>query len=267
MKSEDLDKLIKAKLIVFDLDGTLAKSKSHLESGMVKELKKLLSLKLVSVISGGAFPQMQKQLLFDLEKEGDINFENLFIFPTSGASMYKFKKGFWQNIYSEIIEENDRGQIIKALKESLMEYDFHKPPKIYGEMIEDRGSQITFSALGQNAPIEEKSKWDPDKKIRTEISNILRQKIPNFEIRIGGSTSIDITKKGLDKSYGIYKMQEILEIPVKDMVYIGDSFGEGGNDSSVEKTGIYRIDVSDTIGYKETESIIDMLIKSLNKNE
>lgn len=266
MKEQDFINLKNADLIVFDLDGTLAPSKSHLQIKMANELKKLLDIKMVSVISGGAFPQMQKQLLFDLEKIGNVNFENLFIFPTSGASMYKFKKGFWENIYTELIDTEDRGDIIKAIKESLMETDYKKPEKIYGEIIEDRGSQITFSALGQNAPVEEKSKWDPDKKIRTVIIENLKNKLPNFEIRIGGSTSIDITKKGLDKSYGIYKMQEILEIPINKMVYIGDSFGEGGNDSSVEKTGIYKIDVSDTIGPEETENIIDNLIKNYKQD-
>jgi len=34
--------------------------------------------------------------------------------------------------------------------------------KICGELIEDRGSQITYSGLGQFAPLAEKVKWDPD---------------------------------------------------------------------------------------------------------
>lgn len=259
MQKEDFDKLIKAKIIVFDLDGTLAKSKSHLSETMVSKLKKLLSIKMVSVISGGSFLQMKKQLIYDLEKETDVNFENLYLFPTSGASMYVFKKGVWENVYEQKISEYDKREIIKTIDESIHELNLI-PSKIYGEMIEDRGSQVTFSALGQEAPVDEKMKWDPEKKKRSEILKILKDKLPNFEIRIGGLTSIDVTQKGLDKSYGINKMQEILKIPIDEMVYIGDSFGEEGNDISVRKSNIYTIDVSDTIGEKETEDIINHLV-------
>ena len=260
MKEENLEKLKKAKLIIFDLDGTLAPSKSHLQKSMAETLKKLLEVKMVSVISGGSFEQMKVELLTDLQNEGNVNFDNLFIFPTSGASMYKFKNNFWINIYSELLSSEEKGEIIKSIKEAVVETNLPQPLRMYGEQIEDRGSQITFSGLGQKAPLEEKEKWDPDQKIRERLVEVLKNKIPNFEIRIGGKTSVDITKKGLDKSYGITKMQEYLEIPIEDMVFIGDSFGEKGNDTSVDKTGIYRIDVSDTLGPEETEQIIKNII-------
>ena len=78
-----------------------------------------------------------------------------------------------------------------------------KVEQVWGEVIEDRGSQITFSALGQQAPLEQKDKWDPDFTKRKKIKAILDTLIPEFSVRMGGATSIDITKPGIDKAYGI----------------------------------------------------------------
>ena len=44
------------KLIVFDLDGTLAESKSSLDAEMAKLLNTLLSITKVAVISDGNWP-------------------------------------------------------------------------------------------------------------------------------------------------------------------------------------------------------------------
>jgi phosphomannomutase len=56
------------KLIVFDLDGTLAKSKSSLDAEMSTLLSALLGVVKVAVISGGNWTQFQKQLLSLLPK-------------------------------------------------------------------------------------------------------------------------------------------------------------------------------------------------------
>ncbi len=94
-------------------------------------------------------------------------------------------------------------------------------------MIEDRGSQITFSALGQEAPLDEKKKWDPDFKKREKIKEILKPLIPDFSIQLGGSTSIDVTRPGIDKAYGVKKLQETLGIAIEDMIFVGDAVFPG----------------------------------------
>ncbi len=100
---------------------------------------------------------------------------------------------------------DEKGKIISSLKKALDESGF-KIEKVWGEEIEDRGSQITFSALGQQAPLEEKNKWDPDFTKRKKIKGILDTLIPEFSVRMGGATSIDVTKLGIDKAYGVRKL-------------------------------------------------------------
>ena len=132
-----------------------------------------------------------------------------------------------------------------------------KPAKVWGEQIEDRGSQITFSALGQEAPLQEKVKWDPDFTKRKKMKTILDGLIPEFSVRLGGSTSIDVTKPGIDKAYGIKKLRDVLAISIEEMIFIGDALFPGGNDYPAEQAGALSIRVRDP---HETKRVIEAIV-------
>jgi phosphomannomutase len=140
------------KLIVFDLDGTLAESKASLDAEMASLLSTLLGIVKVAVISGGDWPQFEKQVLSNLPH--DEHLANLSLLPTCGTKFYQHA-GNWKKIYSEDFTAGERNKIIHSLEKAI-ELSGFKVEKTWGEQIEDRGSQITFSALGQQAPIEEK---------------------------------------------------------------------------------------------------------------
>jgi len=146
------------KLIVFDLDGTLAESKSSLDAEMSKLLGVLLDIVKVAVISGGNWPQFEKQVLSNLPH--DERLKNLSLLPTCGTKFYRYDAG-WKILYSEDFTAAEREKIICSLKQ-VMGASAFAVHQTWGDVIEDRGSQITFSALGQQAPIEEKKKWDAD---------------------------------------------------------------------------------------------------------
>jgi HAD superfamily hydrolase (TIGR01484 family) len=249
------------KLIVFDLDGTLAPSKSSLDEETAALLHDLLGVVKVAVISGGAWPQFEKQLLSDIPHDDSL--ANLSLLPTCGTKFFQFE-GDWKQVYSEDLTEEQREKIIDSLKKAMEEAGF-RADKVWGEVIEDRGSQITFSALGQQAPLEEKDKWDADYSKRKKITAILETLIPEFSIRMGGATSIDVTKPGIDKAYGIGKLRDILQISVKEMVYIGDALFPGGNDYPAEQAGVVSISVR---GPSDTNLVIKTIIACLgNKQE
>ena len=245
------------KLIVFDLDGTLAGSKSPLDSEMSGLLHDLLLIVKVAVISGGDWPQFEKQLLSNLPH--DERLANLSLLPTCGTKFYRYDSAAWKKIYSEDLTAEERDKILSSLTKAIISADF-KTDKLRGEQIEDRGSQITFSALGQKAPLEEKNKWDPDFSKRKKIKAILDTLIPEFSVRIGGSTSIDITKPGIDKAYGIRKLRDLLGISLKEMVYIGDALYVGGNDYPAKDAGVDCISVKDP---NETKRVIPTIIEHL----
>ncbi len=242
------------KLIVFDLDGTLAESKSAIDSEMSGLLGRLLAVERVAVISGGAFPQFEQQLVGNLPKDGDLS--KLSLLPTCGTRFYSYEGGAWKLLYAEDFSPDQKKKILAALNQAVDQSGF-KAEKTWGEAIEDRDSQITYSALGQQAPLDAKKTWDPDFSKRKKIKSILDPLLPDFAVNLGGSTSIDITKPGIDKAYGIHKLESILNIPIAQMLYIGDALFPGGNDYPARSTGADCIQVRDP---NETKRVIEAII-------
>ena len=244
-------------LIVFDLDGTLAESKSSLDAEMATLLSALLGIMKVAVISGGNWPQFEKQLLSNLSH--DERLKNLSLLPTCGTKFYQYKLG-WEQFYSEDFTDGEKMKIISSLKQTMELSDF-KAERTWGEVIEDRGSQITFSALGQQAPIEEKKKWDPDFTKRKKMKERLDQLIPEFSVRLGGTTSVDVTKAGIDKAYGIRKLRDTLGIGIQEMMFVGGALFPGGNDYPAKEAGVLSIEVRDP---HESKRVIEAIIACLS---
>jgi phosphomannomutase len=243
-------------LIAFDLDGTLAESKSAIDDEMAGLLSTLLAVVNVAVISGGAWPQFQTQVIARLPSDADLI--RLSILPTCGTKFLQYKNG-WQTLYSEDFTDAQKLKIESALQTAVNAAGFHID-KTWGEQIEDRGSQITFSALGQQAPLDAKKTWDPDFSKRQKIKALLDVSIPEFSVQLGGTTSVDVTLPGIDKAYGIRKLRDVLGIPIAQMLYGGDALFPGGNDYPVRTTGADCIQVRDP---NETKRVIETVVACL----
>lgn len=238
------------KLVIFDLDGTLAESKAAIDAEMAQLLDRLLGLVKVAVISGGDWQQFEKQVLAHLGQ--DERLMNLSILPTCGTRFYRYANR-WELLYAEDFTAAERAKILDALRQTMGRVG-DKPHRLWGEAIEDRGSQITFSALGQLAPLEEKKKWDPDLAKRKQMAAALETLIPEFSIHLGGATSIDITHHGIDKGYGVRKLRDVLRIEIHEMIFIGDALFPGGNDRPAREAGALSIQVN---GPHETKRVIE----------
>src|SRR3989344_5440016 len=220
-----------AKLVIFDLDGTLTESKSDMDVEMAGLLEKLLEKKMIAVIGGGKYELFQKQLLARLNLPEEL-LKNLFLFPTTATSFYKYDAGNWRQVYALSFSEEEKKKIFDAFEKVFAELNYH-PEDVYWKVVEDRGSEITFSALGQNAPIDLKTEWkEEDAELKLKIVEILQKYLPDMEVRVAVFTSIDITRKGIDKEYGIRQVEKYLGISIKDMLFVGDSLFSGGNDSA-----------------------------------
>jgi hypothetical protein len=243
-------------LILFDMDGTLASSKQSVDPEMAHLLADLLSKTKGAIISGGGYEQFETQFFPSFDGI-PVAFENLYLLPTSGAAMYRYEAGAWQKIYQETFTTDEKQQVREALAKALEESGYVAPETIYGETIEDRDSQISFSANGQEAPLAVKSVWDPNHEKRERIISYLQNYLPDFSIEIGGTNTIDITKPGVDKTYGIMRIGKELAIAQEDMFYIGDSIFPGGNDYVVTTTNVPWRKVS---GPEETKQVIRELL-------
>lgn len=264
MKISSIKKLKPKKLIVFDLDGTLAESKTPMDNEMSGLLKHLLEKYKVAVIGGGKYELFKWQFVSHIKAQPKL-LENLFLFPTSGNAFYRYKSG-WKKVYSHNLSVKEKKQIRTAFDKVLQEIKYKHPKKIYGEILEDRVSQMSFSPLGQDIAtvlgrrgVKMKEQWKKKyDHVRFNIAKRLAKYLPNLEVRVGGITTIDITMKGIDKAYGVRQMEKYLKIKVKDMFFVGDAIYPGGNDYSVLKT---RIDYMKIKSPEDTKQIIRALLK------
>ena len=245
------------KLIIFDLDGTLTKSKTEIDPETAGLLSGLLRIKKVGIIGGGAFERFKVQVLAGLTQNAKP--DNLFLFPLNGSSFYRYQNKKWQKMYFQELSAGERKKTHEAFERVLKEIKYILPERVYGEQIEDRGSQITFSVLGQNAPLDEKVKWskkhDAD---RLRIVLKLQEYLPDMEVKIAGLTSIDVIRKGIDKKFAIEKLMEYLNISIADTLFVGDAFGPAGNDSPALESGVLCFKVKSP---QDTKN----LIKHINK--
>jgi HAD superfamily hydrolase (TIGR01484 family) len=248
---------MKRRVIAFDLDNTLADSKSPVTEEMADLLNALLRKFQVCVISGGKFGQFEEQLLNKLGA-APRTLEALHIMPTCGTRYFRFDvaaKG-WQQVYAEDLAAEQRARIVAALDKGADALGY-RATKLWGAQIEDRGSQVTFSALGQEAPVASKQAWDPDGTRKRKLRDYVAKLIPEFEVRVGGSTSIDVTKPGIDKAYGIKKLIEVLAVTKKDVLFVGDRLGTDGNDHPVKAMGVDCLGVS---RWQDTALVIQTIL-------
>ncbi len=245
-------------LVIFDKDGTLTPSKMPIGADVADLLMKLIAKVKVAIISGSGFPNFNTQLLNALPTSSE-SFSNLLLLPASGTCLYAWR-GMWCEQYSEKLAPADKYEIMMAFNDALSAAGYVRPEKTYGPVIEDRGSQITFSAYGQSAPLALKSAWDPKQEKRLKIASVLQPKLPRFDVRIGGTTSIDVTRRGVNKAYGIRKLEEYLKIGPEKIVFIGDALFQGGNDYPAKATGVDCIQVK---GPEETKEVIAQLLAIL----
>lgn len=226
-------------LIAFDLDDTLAPSKSPIEPRMRQVFAQLLGRTTVAVISGGNFEQFENQLVNSLAGDDltEDSLERLHLLPTCGTRYERRENSSWNTVYRENLTEDERNEALRVLREEAERLGLWEA-ETWGEILEDRGSQVTFSALGQSAPVEAKHAWDPDGTKKNTLRAAVAERLPNLEVRSGGSTSVDITRAGIDKAYGMRKLTEHTGIPLDKMLFVGDRLDPDGNDYPVKAMGV-----------------------------
>ncbi len=252
------------KLIAFDLDNTLAESKSPIPDVMSNGLRRLLEKYDVCIISGGSFVQFEKQVISRLDVSVEL-LAKLHIMPTCGTRYYRFDviDKYWRMIYHNDLTIDQKQRIRKAIEDGAKQLGLWEENP-YGDIIEDRESQMTYSALGQDIGeqlgeegIKRKYEWDPSKKKRNMLRDLIAPMLDDVEVRVGGITSLDVTLPGVDKAYGITKLIEELGISKEEILFVGDMLQEDGNDYPVKAMGVATIEVRN---YNDTPFVIEGIL-------
>lgn len=246
-------------LVAFDLDDTLAPSKTAIDPRMGELLLRLAERVQVAIISGGQLGQFQTQVIDQLPVMSSELMDRIHLMPTCGTQYYRLIEAGIATVYALSLTDDEKARAREAVESEARRLGLWESEP-WGDILEDRGSQITFSALGQSAPLAAKSAWDPTGEKKNTLRDAVADRIPDLEVRSGGSTSVDITHRGIDKAYGMRKLEAHTGISLDDMLFVGDRLDEHGNDYPVLAMGVTCQAVD---GWEDTAEFLEALIPTL----
>lgn len=235
------------KVLAFDVDQTLNVAKTPIDEEIAELLGRCLKYFQICPISGQKFEQFLIQIVDRLEGVSEEDLANLHLFVAQGTQYYKREQGEWRRVYNFPLSEAEVEKISGAMEQAARELGYWEEDRLPEgeEIIENRLSQATFSALGQRASTEEKYAWDPKHEKRQRIVARAKELAPEFYFEIGGTTSINACRPGMNKEFGMNKMMEQLGVSKEEILYFGDMTQPGGNDYPVVEMGIETITVRD----------------------
>ncbi|MFT4135600.1 HAD-IIB family hydrolase [Microbacterium sp.] len=251
------------RLVAFDLDDTLAPSKAPISDTIGELLIRLAERVDVAIISGAQLEQFRTQVVRRLPDAAAETLAHIHIMPTCGTQYYRIGADGLTEVYAHPLSADEKSRAMAAVEAEARRLGLWEE-RTWGDALEDRGSQITFSALGQSAPLEAKTVWDPTGEKKNRLRDAVAALLPDLEVRSGGSTSVDITHRGIDKAYGMHQLVEVTGIPLSDMLFVGDRLDEHGNDYPVLAMGVACQAVT---GWEDTAGFLTRLIPTLPERD
>jgi phosphomannomutase len=244
-------------IIIFEQDGTIAESKQPITRHTAQLIAELEKLTRIAFLSGESISLLEECVTAQLPSEALI--DRLYLLPTNGSELYTYKSGERITLYASPFTREEVERIANALTQAARETGvINLSSQPYGERIEDRGSQVTFAALGQKAPGDVKRAWDPDYSKRNKLRDAVAALLPEYRVKWGGTTSIDVTRPEGDKAKGIVGLSDHLRVPVRDMVYVGNNVSPGGYNEIVKESGIRTIDIDNP---HDADRFIEMMLQ------
>ena len=158
----------------------------------------------------------------------------------------------------EIVEDNvlpcDKESVEKRVTMLRKKYGF---TDYKGDNVEFHSSGcVTFPILGTKADIEDKLSFDPDRKKRRAIYEEVKATFPEYTVFVGGSSSFDMAPAPYNKAYALAKYCEEKGIAHDEVVYVGDDYGQGGNDESVYLSDFGYLTIDDYLDFPEVVKVL-----------
>ena len=240
---------------LFDLDETLAPSFEPPASEMIARVLSLLERIPVAIVTGRDFGRIGDDFLARVSASAHV--DRFFLLTEGAAQCFRWSGSAWREVYTESLSPLECERIKTAFKEAAAETGALEGLPVFGEQFVQKRAMMAFAALGIGVPRDLKYTWDPGNVRREKLFSAIKRALPDLEVLMGGATSIDVTRKGVDKAYGVRWLAEHLNIAPPDMLYVGDALYPGGNDYVVIETGIKT---RPTSGPEETARILDELL-------
>ncbi len=204
------------KHLFFDMDQTIAPARQKMLPEMYEFLSSLSED--IIVVSGSSIEQMPHQL-------GDLRSYRL------GQNGNHAVAPDGTELWYTPLDEHHRTEILDHINEviEILEHELNHD----WAPIEDRGAQITFSPIGNTAPVDIKKAYDPDRSKRLSLLEKIPFASEDLIVKIGGSTSLDYLHKDRHKGTNVARLIEFMNWNKDECIYFGDGLYPGGNDEAV----------------------------------
>lgn len=221
---------------VFDVDGTLTDSRKLIDKNFKDFMLEFTRMHTCYICTGSDRQKTIEQIGEDLTNQFTLSFH------CSGNHIFKNSTEEFVNDWKISSEE------LWFLKEKLSNSNYIEKT---GNHIEERIGTVNFSIVGRNANTSQRNRyfiWDKKFKEREKIINEYNDYYGHkSQAVVGGETSIDIFKKGCDKS----QIKKYIE---GETIYFGDRCYPGGNDYSISMLCDKFCQIDN--GWKQTFSIL-----------
>lgn len=214
------------KFILADVDETICQSCQQISPEMAEKIDSLIQKGIQFAFISGTNTEFLLKMISSRLKEKH------YILATTGTKCVEVNPGLEPNlIYKHSLNSEEVFELMTAFEKLVTKFEIHSLTT-KEDQIQNRETQITLSAIGRHAPSNLKADYDPDGNKRKIWIEYLKTIIDpeKYEITIGGTTSVDITQKGLDKAWGIKKFAQQYNIPLTSILFFGDKTYPGGND-------------------------------------
>lgn len=237
----------KKKIIIADVDETICESCQVISEKMAGQINKMAAKGYhFAFISGTKVEDLQKMISSKVSGEHHL-------LGNTGTKCVKMELGNSCLLYNHSLSEGEKKEIYRAFDKLIAQFNI-QTMTTKEDQVQDRDSQITLSAIGRHAPLELKKVYDPDGEKRKVWVEFLKGHLDmsRYEINIGGTTSLDVTQKGLDKEWGILEFLRFNGFNREDVLFLGDKLYPGGNDYPAAK-------VVDCLAVRNPEDALEKL--------
>ena len=226
------------KVIALDLDGTLTQNRTPLSSEQREVLTALSKkYKLVMVGAGTARRIFDQLLHFPVDILGNYGMQ---------YAEYNGKTGDIDVLFDVAmpVDKESVAARVRAFREKHGFTDFK------GDSVELHPSGcVTIQLLGTKANIADKLAFDPDRSRRRAIYGEAKALFSEYSVFIGGLTSIDLVPSPYNKAYALDRYAREKGYAHDEIVYIGDDYGEGGNDEPVYKSDFTYLTIDNYLDF------------------
>jgi HAD superfamily hydrolase (TIGR01484 family) len=238
------------KALIADIDDTICPSTRPVAPAMAQEIGRIVREgRYFAFISGSTLGQISAQLTPFLDVDHHL-------LGTSGShyaavtvlGSAKTSREIWRQEF----DPETKRRILAAFDALIVRHHIESQTT-REDQLQDRGSQVTLSAIGRGASDVAKRAYDPDGgRRRAWVLELERDLGPDLNIKVGGTTSIDITPKGIDKEWGIRRFLEYHKLSPEEAIFFGDNLQPGGNDFPATR-------VVQTVAVRNPEHTLELL--------